>query len=265
MTILASGSSGNATLIETSRTRLLLDVGLSPRELRRRLEGLGLPLEPLDGILVTHEHTDHIAGLAALTTSVAAPVYLTPGTQEAVCRAAVEASRPAPTRVEIVEAGQQISIGDIAVTLFSVPHDAADPVACSFLVEGIKVAVVTDLGCLPHHVRYHLRDTDCLVLESNHDVEMLKVGPYPWMVKQRVMSRIGHLSNHAVGEFLADPEGFDGRARYLVLAHLSENNNTPELALLSAEQALAMRPASKPFRGELLVATQHQPLGPIAL
>jgi phosphoribosyl 1,2-cyclic phosphodiesterase len=129
----------------------------------------------------------------------------------------------------------------------------------------VKISLVTDLGYLTSLVKHHLREADCLILESNHDLEMLKVGPYPWYVKQRVMSRTGHLSNHTVSEFLADPEGFDAQARFLVLAHLSENNNNPELARISAEEALNRRPAEAAFRGELMLASQRIPLGPIEL
>jgi phosphoribosyl 1,2-cyclic phosphodiesterase len=118
---------------------------------------------------------------------------------------------------------------------------------------------------LPELVKQHLREADFLVLESNHDLEMLKVGPYPWHIKQRVMSRTGHLSNATVSEFLADAEVFDGRARHIVLAHLSEQNNNPEVARISAEEALNRRPAESAFRGELLIASQHVPLGPFEL
>jgi phosphoribosyl 1,2-cyclic phosphodiesterase len=114
-------------------------------------------------------------------------------------------------------------------------------------------------------VKVHLRDADCLVLESNHDLDMLKVGPYPWVVKQRVLSRTGHLSNHAVSEYLADPDGFDARARFLVLAHISQENNNPDLARISAEEALSRRPAECAFGGQLLVASQEVPLTPIQL
>ncbi len=118
---------------------------------------------------------------------------------------------------------------------------------------------------MPELVKVHLRDADCLVLESNHDLEMLKVGPYPWVVKQRVLSRTGHLSNHAVSEYLADPEGFDARARYLVLAHISQENNNPDVVKISAEQALGCRPAESAFAGELLLASQQLPLKPLQL
>ena len=129
----------------------------------------------------------------------------------------------------------------------------------------MKLAVVTDLGYMPELVKHYLREADALVLESNHDVEMLKVGPYPWHVKQRVMSRTGHLSNHTVSEFLGDPEGFDAFPRYLVLAHLSANNNNPDVAFISAQEALNRRPSASAFRGQLLIASQHEPLPPMQL
>jgi phosphoribosyl 1,2-cyclic phosphodiesterase len=267
VTILASGSSGNLTLLETARTRLLVDVGLSRRETLRRLAAVGVAPEQLDGILISHEHTDHAGGLPALTRHwPEKTVYLTEGTFEGIRRTLPVEQVERIQRVEYIQAGRPFSIGDIEVNPFRVPHDAADPLAFSFRANGTKLALVTDLGYLPELVKLHLRDSDCLILESNHDVEMLKVGPYPWHVKQRVLSRTGHLSNHAVSEFLADAEGFDGRARYLVLAHLSEQNNHPEVARLSAEEALSRRPAGGPrFQGQILVASQWEPLGPIEL
>jgi phosphoribosyl 1,2-cyclic phosphodiesterase len=168
-------------------------------------------------------------------------------------------------RVESIQAGQSFSIGDIDVHGFSIPHDAVDPVAFTFRTNGTKVAICTDLGYMPNHVKVHLRETDCLILESNHDLDMLKVGPYPWAVKQRVLSRTGHLSNHAVSEYLADPDAFDSRARYLILAHMSEENNNPYTATISATEALGRRPAGAAFTGELLIASQHAPLKPLDL
>src|ERR1700690_1401150 len=162
-------------------------------------------------------------------------------------------------RVEHIHAGERFQIGDIEINPFAIPHDAADPVGYAFRMNGTKVAIVTDLGYLPELVKQHLRECDCLILESNHDLDMLKVGPYPWHIKQRVMSRTGHLSNHTVSEFFADPEGFDGRARYVVLAHLSENNNNPDVARISAEEALNRRRGSTAFSGELIVASQEIP------
>ena len=265
VSILASGSSGNITLLETERTRLLIDAGLGKKETQRRLAALEAQLDRLDGILISHEHTDHISGLPQILRQWRTTAYLTEPTHGEFRRLMPEGWTERIDRVEYFRAGQQFTIGEIEVAAFSIPHDAADPVGFTFRANGAKVALVTDLGYLPALVKHHLRESDCLILESNHDLEMLKVGPYPWHVKQRVMSRIGHLSNHSVSEFLADPEGFDAAARLLVLAHLSEYNNNPDVARICAEEALGRRPAEAAFRGELLVASQRVPLGPLVL
>jgi phosphoribosyl 1,2-cyclic phosphodiesterase len=264
--MLASGSSGNCTLLETSQTRMLVDAGLGKRETLRRLATLEQSLDRLDGIVISHEHTDHIGGLAALLSKWRrTTVYLTPATHAEALRFLPEHHARRLERVEFIQAGQRFRVGDIEVAPFSVPHDAIDPLGFTFRAEGVKLALVTDLGYMPELVKVHLRDSDALVLESNHDLEMLKVGPYPWHVKQRVMSRTGHLSNDSVSAFLADPEGFDGRPRYLVLAHLSESNNNPDVARISAEEALGRRSSECAFGGELRIASQHQPLAPIQL
>ncbi len=239
-----------------------MDAGLSRRETLRRLAALGIAPEPIDAILVSHEHTDHSTGLAAISSKARCPVFLTEPTHREICRILSEDGGKGVERAEYIEAGTRFTIGDIEVDPFSIPHDAADPVGYALCAAGVKIAIVTDLGYLPQLVKFHLRGADCLILESNHDLEMLKVGPYPWSVKQRVMSRTGHLSNHVVSEFLADPEDFDGRPRHLVLAHLSEQNNTPDLARISAEEALGRRPSDSRFQGELLIASQSAPLGP---
>ncbi len=265
VSILASGSSGNITLLETQSTRLLVDCGLGKRETLARLAAIELNVEHIDGILITHEHSDHCNGLPQMLGLWKAPLYVTGQTLEALHRALPDRLAKRLRGVEAIQAGQHFTIGDIDVHAFQIPHDAADPIGFTFRTNGTKMALVTDLGYMPELVKVHLRDADCLLLESNHDLDMLKVGPYPWVVKQRVLSRTGHLSNHAVSEYLSDPEGFDGRARYLVLAHLSQENNNPDLARLSAEEALNRRPAECVFRGELLVATQDRALKPLEL
>jgi hypothetical protein len=170
------------------------------------------------------------------------------------------ASLPA---VEYFRSGANFSIGDLDITPFTIPHDAADP--CGFVFhargESIRMAIATDLGYMPPNVKAALRSIDVLLLESNHDLEMLKDGPYPWSVKQRVLSRVGHLSNHATAEFLAT--GYDGAASYIVLGHLSESNNAPELARLCAEQALSGHPTL--LGNRVLLAEQASPLAPICL
>jgi phosphoribosyl 1,2-cyclic phosphodiesterase len=239
-----------------------VDAGLSKRETLRRLALNEHAIGHLDGIVISHEHSDHIGGLAALISQWRdVTVYLNAATHAEVLRILPERQAKRLQRVEFIQAGQKFAVGDIDVSPFIIPHDAADPLGFTFSSGGAKLGVVTDLGYLPSLVKERIRDCDALVLESNHDLEMLKVGPYPWHIKQRVMSRTGHLSNETVSQFLADPEGFDGRSRYVVLAHLSENNNNPDVARISAEEALGRRA----FPGRLLIATQHEPLPPIQL
>jgi phosphoribosyl 1,2-cyclic phosphodiesterase len=265
VSILASGSSGNLTLLETPQTRLLIDAGLGKRETLARLAAIERDVERLDGILITHEHNDHCIGLPQMLGLWKMPLYVTEPTMDALHRALPERLEKRLRGVETIRAGQSFTIGDIEIHPFQIPHDSADPVGFTFRACGVKMALVTDLGYMPELVKVHLRNSDCLLLESNHDLDMLKVGPYPWIVKQRVLSRTGHLSNHAVSEYLADPDGFDGRSRYLVLAHISQENNHPDLVRISAEEALSRRPPECAFTGELLVATQDTPLTPLEI
>ena len=245
--MLASGSSGNSTFVATERTRILIDDGLSFRELSSRLASIGETTQKLDAVLVSHEHSDHVSGLPLLLRKVRIPVYLTELTAPAI------AWNDCVPCVEAFQAGCRFSIGDLEVDSFTVPHDATDPVAFAFRAAGVKVALVTDLGYIPESIKYHLRGTDLLVLESNHDLEMLKVGPYPWSVKQRVMGRKGHLSNDVVSDFIR--RDLDPSTSTLVLGHLSENNNHPELVRLVARQALDGRSLCT----RLVIAGQKQP------
>ncbi|WP_035348678.1 MBL fold metallo-hydrolase [Edaphobacter aggregans] len=321
MTVLASGSKGNSTVISSSTTRVLVDAGLSCRELLRRMNLAGEDPRALDAILITHEHQDHVAGLGVLARKLGIPVYFTEPTHRAWVRmltprttmsyaqwldhvqrekeardsepepgicdsmsAAVESSgsaeqaaedpdepEPEPARakpdptflpaVEYFRSGCSFSIGDISVTPFTIPHDAADPCGFVFSAEGARMALATDLGYMPPNVKAALKRIDVLLLESNHDLEMLKDGPYPWSVKQRVLSRVGHLSNLATAEFLE--RDYDGAASYIVLGHLSESNNVPELARLAAEQALSSHPTL--LGNRILLAEQSAPLEPICL
>jgi phosphoribosyl 1,2-cyclic phosphodiesterase len=305
MTVLASGSKGNSTVISSSRTRLLVDAGLSCREIFKRMKAAGEEIESLDAILVTHEHQDHVQGLSVTARKLGIPVYFTEATHRAWMRwmtprkrltyadwleqqkAAVAAGKEpvsageeaqdaaeediatakpekdpcALPGVEYFSAGTGFQVGDIAVTPYTVPHDAVDPVGFVFAVEGVRVGIATDLGYVPPNVHLHLKRCDVLMLESNHDVDMLRDGPYPWSVKQRVMSRVGHLSNDAAAEFLE--KSYDGQAAYVVLAHLSESNNMPELARVAAERALRDRMSL--LGNRLMLASQQAPLESIVL
>ena len=282
MSVLASGSRGNCALIATSSTRILVDAGLSGRETFKRLRALGERVEEISAILITHEHSDHVAGLYRLAIKLNVPVFVTAPTHHAWKRAACDAMRsgtpsgqrsllrclikdqgvtPELPKREHFSAGRGFCVGDIEVMPFTIPHDAIDPVGFTFRAEGVKIGVATDLGYMPVSVRNHLRGCTVLVMESNHDVEMLRSGPYPWSVKQRVMSRVGHLSNDALAEFFSSD--YDGGAEYLVLAHLSEQNNHPEIARAAAEHALGGRQGL--WHNRVLLATQTEALEPIRL
>ena len=398
MTVLASGSKGNATVVSAGATNILVDAGLSCRELLRRLAGSGNDPAGLTAILITHEHLDHVASLSVLARKLCIPVFFTEATHRAWTRmmtprkrmtyaqwldnlrreraarlgsaleetqaqvpdhlpahrlassrspqgdrciavqgmAAVhgvaaqgmaaqqnialaqdtaathEASPPmSPTarlgpcepepcepepcepdscepesyepepcepeatrttvrpdpaflpHVEYFEAGKRFSIGGIDINPFTVPHDAADP--CGFVfharTENLRMAVATDLGYMPPNVKLALREVDVLLLESNHDLEMLRDGPYPWSLKQRVLSRVGHLSNAAAADFLT--RDYDGGAHTIVLGHLSEQNNLPDLARYAAEEAIGDRLSL--LGNRILLASQDEPLAPICL
>lgn len=262
VTVLASGSRGNAAIVASARTTILVDAGISCRETFKRMRAVGEEPEKLDAILISHEHSDHVAGLEVLARKVKAPVFMTEMTRSAWRRE--QRARGGETelaRWEPFPAGATFHIGDIAVTAFTTPHDAADPVGFTFRMEGIKVGLVTDLGYVPSSVRQHLKGCDVLLMESNHDLEMLRTGPYPWSVKQRVMSRVGHLSNDALAEFFAGD--YDGSAAFLVLAHLSEQNNHPEIARGAAEQALG--PRRNLLLNRVLLARQDAGMEPIRL
>ncbi|HLJ26966.1 MAG TPA: MBL fold metallo-hydrolase [Candidatus Angelobacter sp.] len=264
MAVLASGSRGNCAVLSSSAGSILVDAGLSWRETLRRMKIAGEDPCHLKAIVISHEHADHVAGLQVLARRLKLPVYMTEATYESWRRSARDPEGK-PARLEQREhfhAGRSFSIGNITVNPFTIPHDAADPCGFTFRAEGVKIGLVTDLGYLPNNVKHHLRGCDGLLLESNHDLEMLRNGPYPWMVKQRVMSRVGHLSNSALAEFLSSD--YDGGAAFLVLAHLSEQNNYPELARQTAYKALGNR--LNLFQSSALtIAHQDKPLQPLCL
>lgn len=354
MSVLASGSKGNSAVIASANTRILVDAGLSCRELMKRMHQVGEDPDKLDAILITHEHADHVSGLPVLARRLNIPVYFTEQTHRAwvrqmtprttisykqwleqqrrekqerleaqalahqfatgdvpqelpdehffastelpevpeerftptpdatthpevalaaaaeddLCddtsRSLRESVRANPTflpAVEYFQAGRHLCIGDIDITPFTIPHDATDPCGFVFCAEGLRVGFATDLGYMPPNVKLALRNCDVLLLESNHDLEMLRDGPYPWSVKQRVLSRVGHLSNDATADFLL--RDYDGGAAYLVLAHLSESNNNPELARRAAEAAVGDRLSL--LGNRILLAPQNEPMASLCL
>ena len=263
VSVLASGSRGNAAIVESSSARILVDAGISCRETFKRLRSIGRDPREITAILITHEHSDHVYGLATLAKKLHVPVFMTGATHQAWARALRDDSGEPPqlAKLELFSSGRSFQIADITVTPFTIPHDAADPVGFTFTAEGTKVAIATDLGYMPASVRDHLRRCDVLMIESNHDLEMLRVGPYPWSVKQRVMSWVGHLSNESLAEFFA--QYYDGGASYIVLAHISQENNHPEIALRAAENALG--PQMTLIRNRVMLAAQDAPMERIEL
>lgn len=232
--VLASSSSGNSIFVGTEKTRVLVDAGLSRKELESRLAAIGEQPGKLDAILITHEHADHISGLGVLARKYKqATIYATHLTASAIDWSDIPSPR------QSFQAGTRFAIGDLEISSFTIPHDAVDPVGYSLQGSGVRASIVTDLGYMPDSIKMHLRGSDILLLESNHNVEMLKVGPYPWALKQRIMGRKGHLSNEAAYEFLVND--MDQSVRRLLLGHLSEHNNFPTLVEQMAHEALAMR------------------------
>ena len=224
MTILGSGSNGNCTYLETDETRLLIDAGLSGRQIRQRLLTIGRAPEDLDGILITHEHSDHIAGLVVLAAKLQIPVYCNRLTREAI-----EASIESPIAYRIFETGSRFAVGDVEVETFSVPHDAYDPVGFLIHTHAGRIGFLTDLGYATKLIIQRVRTANVLLLETNHDLKLLQDDPHrPWSVKQRILSRHGHLSNDAAAELAEQVVSADLNRLYL--GHLSGDCNRPDLA-----------------------------------
>jgi phosphoribosyl 1,2-cyclic phosphodiesterase len=257
VSVLGSGSRGNATFIKTDRVRLLLDAGMSRKEIGKRLEAIGEDPDGIDVVLITHEHTDHAGGLKMLLKDLPIQAFLTRGTIQAVESDLFELNG---SKVIPIVPGTPVTVGDVEIFPFRVPHDASEPVAFSITSGGLKVTQITDIGYVPDYVCEILRGSQILILESNHDLEMLRVGPYPWNLKQRLMGRYGHLSNTAVSRFIR--EYYDGRAEHVLLAHLSSQNNHPEIARQEAARALRYRGCVKT---SLAVTSQDEPTAPIRL
>jgi phosphoribosyl 1,2-cyclic phosphodiesterase len=263
-TVLGSGSTGNAVLISSGGTNVLVDAGMSAREIARRLHEVGVEPGDLDGILVTHEHGDHIGGLRVLLGMVKCPVFISQITEDAYydTRAGStngdsESSKRRAAmkdRAQAIESSREFRIGDIDFQPFSVPHDAVDNFGFVAKRDGVKVATLMDFGHITPLVKENLMGCDAIVVESNHSRDMLRTcSVYTWDLKQRIMSHTGHLSNEDLSDWLTND--FDGRARHVVLAHLSQRANEPNLARITAQIALQMRPPL--FRAETTITLSN--------
>ncbi len=249
--VLGSGSRGNSILLETAEARVLVDAGFSGRQIERRLSAIGVPPDTISALVITHEHQDHTRGMGVFSRRWKIPIYIARATA-ASCSALLKGDE----EIHFYRAGKPIDLGDLRVEPFLTCHDAIDPVAVTVRQRssGLKVGIATDLGTPTFAVRHALRRCQLLVLEANHDDIMLRTGPYPWSVKNRIASRHGHLSNRAaahLGVELLHPS-----LAGVVLAHLSQECNQPQLASDVIGQALER----KGFRGILRVADQDEPL-----
>lgn len=228
-TSLGSGSSGNALVVESGRTRVMMDCGFSTAETKARLERVGLAPSDISAVVVTHEHDDHLGGVARFAKRYAIPVYLTRGTAQWL-----PPDFPA-VLAHFIESHQRFVVNELAVEPFPVPHDAREPVQYVFSDGDARLGVVTDLGTITQHVVEKLSGCHALVIECNHDLDMLMTGPYPDGLKRRVSGRFGHLCNADAGRLVAALDR--GKLRHLIAAHLSQQNNTPALAIAALAQA----------------------------
>ena len=238
---LGSGSKGNGTLVDNGDTCLLIDLGFTLKESVQRLNRLDIQPEEISAILVTHEHTDHIHGVAPFARKFATPVYLSPGTCQAKSLGELPSLNP-------INCHAPFRVGSFDVVPVAVPHDAKEP--CQYVLQskGLSVGVLTDLGHITPHVRQNYAQCDALFLECNHDVDMLREGSYPWQLKQRVGGDYGHLNNEQAADLLTSIDL--NRLKTLIISHISEQNNQPELALKAVNSRL------QGWSGELVVADQ---------
>ncbi len=243
VSVLASGSKGNAIFVEMDGTRVLIDAGVGVRRVARELGALSVSMESLDAIFITHEHSDHVKGLETILKRTGAPVYTRPGTLRAMTADDLPEDR-------LFAIHDSVEIGSLRVSAFDIPHDAADPVGYE-ITGSRKCTVATDLGFVTDGVRTAMEGADVLVFEANHDLAMLRKGPYPWPLKQRILGNRGHLANNEAGRAIAR---LRSRPQKIILAHLSETNNRPDVAEETVSQVLAENGVTLP----LVVALQDE-------
>lgn len=231
--VIASGSTGNCLYVETDETRLLIDAGLSGKQIEAGLKEIGTAPSSIDALLVTHEHSDHIKGLGVLARRYDLPIYTNSSTW-----AALDGQIGKITEQQrcILERDDAVDFGDLKVESFGISHDAAEPMGFCIYHRDKKLSLVTDLGYVSQRIKEKIREADAYIFESNHDVEMLRMGSYPWNVKRRILSDVGHLSNETAGETLS--EILAGQGEKVYLAHLSLDNNMTDLARLTVQNIL---------------------------
>ena len=253
---IASGSSGNCIYVGSDTTHLLVDVGISGKRVKEGLEKLGVKPEELDGIFITHEHSDHISGLGVLARKYGIPIYGTKGTLEAI-RQSSSVGRIDEGLFSEIKADERVMIKDLGLNPMRISHDAAEPVAYRISHGKKQLGIVTDLGCYNDYIVEGLKGMDALLIEANHDVNMVQVGPYPYSLKKRILGDRGHLSNELSGKLLC--RLLHDRMQTVVLGHLSKENNLPELAFETVRVELIMADTGyRPEDFSIKVASRSQ-------
>lgn len=242
---IASGSSGNAIFVGSDTTNILVDVGISGKRVESGLNEMDLTGKDLDGILITHEHTDHIAGLGVLSRKYGIPIYATKGTFDGI-RNAKSLGKVDESLFNVIKADDDFFIKDINVHALKISHDANEPVAYRFVSEKKSGAIITDLGNYNDYLISNLQNLDILFIEANHDVRMLQLGSYPYDLKRRILGDRGHLSNESSGRFLSSL--LHDNMKHVVLSHLSHENNMPDLAYNAVRLEVTMSENS--YRGD---------------
>lgn len=256
VSVLGSSSGGNATLVATPSTQILIDAGRGPRQVLKAMDSIGYDARELDAVLLSHEHGDHAGNAISIARQAGlCPIFATRWTQEAEWAATVKK----PDSMETLQIGQELQVGDIAITPFTIPHDAADPVGFRVSHQGVNAAVLLDCGYMTPLINQHLTDCAVVVIDSNYDESLLQFCERPEFVKERIGSTLGHMSNCQVADWLIN--SWDGQSHHLILAHLSRDNNTPVLAKESARQAAEMRGLTP----NIIAASRDEPTIPLNL
>jgi len=259
---IASGSSGNCAVVGSDSTRVLIDAGLSGKRIEAGLSAAGVVPQDIDAILITHEHSDHIQGAGIYSRRFDVPIYATPGTWEAM-ESYNSLGKVHPRNKMLVYSGERLVLNDLCIHPFAIPHDAAEPVGYSVESEGRKVAVATDIGRTTPLIERHIMDCDILLLEANHDVDLLENGPYPLPLQRRILGERGHLSNVAAGQLLR--KVYSERLTHIYLGHLSEDNNRPAVAFQTVRDILNIHGIDTADTVRLRVAERHRPGQPVRL
>ena len=249
---LISGSSGNAAFLSDGKTNLLIDCGMSGVRLKDALSAIDVLPDSIDALLVTHEHIDHVKGAGVISRRYNIPVYATEGTHTAM-----DVGKISDENTRLIYSGSEFEIGSIAVTPFTIPHDARQPVGFTFMVNGEKYALATDMGTMTNDILNNITGSKKILLESNHDVEMLRMGSYPFPLKQRILGNSGHLSNDIAAKtalYLVQRG-----TEHIMLGHLSQENNRPEIAMMETYNMLTASGVNVGSDMTLKVADRYKP------